>query len=316
MAEKTNTRKSSAQSKTPNKNSRTRMTARTDAAPVDVTPERLRQTRARLVHLTDAYIAALDGRHTDAQRDAEGSRTRANDTLADGCVMLVVAEEEVRAHGDKIRCTPEYLSYVNLTIERLQAAMAADASDAGDPIRTREQAERVARAERKALVAQLSRIAGKATRERASLTSAIGSGDTRAEVMQSLGQVVTLGRAWRASSDPSLEARCAIFQLTDAALDQAARAQRTLVDAGGDAIGVRNLSHDTPMVNRAEGAVLLELKTLAEIFDEAHEKDPTVRKLPIGHAGTRNHLHPHAATDTASPGVTPGSPADAKPATG
>jgi hypothetical protein len=91
--------------------------------------------------------------------------------------------------------------------------------------------------------------------------------------------------------------------LTDERLHAARLAADALTTtAVGAALAGPSMAKDPPVVNRAEGGVLLEMARAMEGFDAAHDENPAVERLVPG-AATRHVLGPKKPT--AKPKVQP-----------
>jgi len=161
---------------------------------------------------------------------------------------------------------------------------------------------------RDALLSPLRTFAGERATESAALDTATGVIDPDDRLGESLADLAALADSWLALKDEDsvfLAAQAGLTaDLAVAAITAAKALTGSAVDAKleGYAVG-----KDTPLVNLAEGGVLLEMKAAMRLFGEAHAKYPAVKKLSPGTA-TRGVLARHVATaakKTAEPAPTP-----------
>lgn len=119
----------------------------------------------------------------------------------------------------------------------------------------------------------------------------------------SVQAVATLARGWLGRMDAESRALVASVGLTLGEVESAENAAATLAaSVGATTLAGRLDFRDSPVVNRAEGRVLCEMRTAMRLFASAHDRNKLVPKLAPG-AGTRHVLgkHPTVAKDAGTP---------------
>ena len=152
-------------------------------------------------------------------------------------------------------------------------------------------------------------LAGERDAEREALRQAIGTIDPDDQLGQSLADLAALARTWLALADEDSIFLAADAGLTDDLAKAAVESAKALTgSAAGAKLEGRAAGNDPPLVNLAEGGVLLEMKEAMRLFGEANARHPAVKKLSPG-ASTRGVLGKRAEAK-----ATP-EPAQAAPAT-
>lgn len=147
---------------------------------------------------------------------------------------------------------------------------------------------------------------GDAVAQKALTTAASALRNDDEALADSVQAVATLARGWLGRTDAESRALVASVGLALGEVESAENAAAAL----GAAVGAKTFAgrlefRDSPVVNRAEGRVLCEMRTAMRLFASAHDRNKLVPKLVPG-PGTRHILgkHPTSAsseTDASSP---------------
>lgn len=148
-------------------------------------------------------------------------------------------------------------------------------------------AEVDAAAGREALRQEMLAFAGKREAELGELAAQQGTTRTRAELAASIASLATLARRWiaRTGSDAVLAEDVG---LVESVVQTAVKHRETLIGHGTEsALDGSKTGHDTPLVNLAEGRVLVEMEAAMRAFDNEGPRNPSVPRLNPGPATRR-----------------------------
>ncbi len=283
----------------------TPVTGKNDTTP-EYDPNELRRVleelHARHGRVDEAHRAAFDSLGTNARRADLGGRTKATGVLREGVSWAVQIDQAYSKYSAAVEehYARERFVYFLDRLEALDTAIAGQGTHregTGVKRATSEERERAAREARNKVIEKMTRIAGERA-ERADLEAATGTADKLGASIKSL---VTLGRGWLKSSDPTLTLLCKTARLTDALLDATLAAGEALTGAVTDAaLAGRKPSSDSPEVNVVEGWVLAEMMEAQRGFDGAHAESRIVPRLTPGPA-TRHVLSPRKTAQAQPP---------------
>ncbi len=293
-------------------------------APDDVDIEQL---SAQLGPASDAEVRAIVGDVPAEELIAEGRRVDTQRVSDDGARVLKLA------HAFMLSAPPEVLVSLDLTPEvvRVAAWSCAEAQRAWSRMKAQKAQRRgtrqtrtaknlaqvkAAAVERDRLADSLRKVdpAGASERVDAAVSPA-AQGHADAGPGRALASLVDVGRAYLASGDPDVRARCAMWKVTAARLDRCAA-------VAADSLAAER-SENTPFaddfaaaqaeVDRMDGVNLMLLDFVVRAFAQgrkAHASIPALRLVSL-----RGVLGKHArrAAKPAAPSD-PKAPAPAKPA--
>jgi hypothetical protein len=303
----------------PNKKSAAQPPTPVEPVSPDYNPSTAHATLASLL----PRWAALDPKHrrafqklaTDQDRSKLGARTKGIGVLQDGIAWATQMDAALRQYGSgalKAYSPARYVYFLESLAslaEQLTAARAKN-KNVGAARGTAASRRDDAIAARDNLLSPLRTFAGSRDAERDALDEATGSIDSDDRLGQSLADLAALTREWLALADED-----SVFLAADAGLtaDLAAAAVTAARALTGSAAGAKLEGHvagnDPPLVNLAEGRVLLEMKEAMRLFAEANARHPAVKKLSPGPA-TRAVLGKRAEAKAAPK---PGQPAPVTP---
>jgi hypothetical protein len=265
---------------------------------------------------------ALDPRHrrafqklaSDVDRSKLGARTKGIGVLQDGITWATQMDGALRQYGSgalKTYSPARYAYFLELLsdlADQLSVARVKN-KNVGAARGTAASRRDAAIDARDNLVSPLRTFAGDRDAEREALAAAIGAIDPDDRLGESLADLAALARAWLALTDED-----SIFLAADAGLTAdlataAVTAAKALTGSAADAkLEGYAAGNDPPLVNLAEGGVLLEMKEAMRLFGEANARYPAVKKLSPG-ASTRAVLARHAATAAKTSEAPPSKPA-------
>lgn len=251
--------------------------------------------------LTEIERRAFRGQFSDAQCDAYGSRTKAEPVCREARSWAATIDAALRKQPQSLRrYGTARFAWMLECVRDLHIALEAQASAKGGVGASRRQAGHAresAIAARDELLEALGLLAGGKATMRAELSTAAGTTENAAAIARSLRELANLADAWLKHESPEAKALVSSVGLTPGDSDTARKAADALDAATGDAtLGGKESARDAPTVNRAEGRVLLEMRTVMRIFERAHEKSALVPRLNPGPA-TRTVLRPRAAAE-------------------
>ena len=259
---------------------------------------------------------ALDPKHrnafhklaNDLARSKLGARTKGIGVLQDGITWATQMDAALRQYGTgalKSYSPARYVYFLeSLTslADQLAAARTKN-KNVGAARGTAASHREAAITARESLLSPLRTFAGSRDPESGTLDDATGTIDPDDSLGESLAHLAALARTWLALKDEDSVFLAAEAGLTADLATAAINAGKTLT---GSAVGAKlegyAAGNDPPLVNLAEGGVLLEMKEAMRLFGEANAKHPAVKKLSPGLA-TRSVLARHAAkkAETAAP---------------
>jgi hypothetical protein len=279
-----------------------------EAASADYNPSTARATLGSLI----PRWPALDPKHrrafqklgNDLERSKLGARTKGIGVLQDGITWATQMDAALRQYGTGAlkSYSPArfvyFLESLTTLADQLAAARTKNKS-VGAARGTAASHRDEAVAARENLLSPLRTFASSRDPERGMLDDATGTIEPDDRLGESLTDLAALARTWLALKDED-----SIFLAADAGLT--AELATAAINAGkaltGSAAGAKlegpAAGHDSPLVNLAEGGVLLEMKEAMRLFGEANAKHPAVKKLTPGPA-TRGVLGRRTATTPA-----------------
>ena len=132
---------------------------------------------------------------------------------------------------------------------------------------------------------------------------------TATDLQHSLGALGKLATGYLALTDESSRILASESGLTQALVDEARAASETAADtsAGAAAAGAAHPA-DAPLVNIAEGTVLIEMAHALDVFDELADTLPGVKRLLIRSAPIRNVVERSRRAATGEPDPPPDEP--------
>jgi hypothetical protein len=280
----------------------------------DYNPSTARATLATLI----PRWPALDPKHrrafhklaNDLSRSKLGARTKGIGVLQDGITWATQMDSALRQYGTgalKSYSPARYVYFLeSLTSLADQLAAARTKNKSVGAARGTAASHRdAAIAAREALLSPLRTFAGLREPESIELDDATGTIDPDDSLGESLASLAALARAWLSLKDEDSVFLAAEAGLTADLATAAINAGKTLT---GSAVGAKlegyAAGNDPPLVNLAEGGVLLEMKEAMRLFGEASARHPAVKKLTPGLA-TRGVLARHAAKKAEATAPTP-----------
>ncbi|MEP7125694.1 MAG: hypothetical protein ABJE95_32490 [Byssovorax sp.] len=290
----TKTPKTTPTAALPSKKSPAHTPTTPENAATDYNPSTGRATVASLL----PRWPALDPKHrrafqklaNDLDRSKLGARTKGIGVLQDGVAWATQMDTALRQYGTgalKAYSPARFVYFLeSLTslADQLTAARAKNKS-VGAVRGTAASHREAAIAARDNLLSPLRTFAGSRDPETTALDEATGTIDPDDRLGESLADLAALARTWLALKDED-----SIFLAADAGLtaDLATAAVTSAKALTGSAAGARLEGHvagnDPPLVNLAEGGVLLEMKEAMRLFGEANARHPAVKKLSPGPA--------------------------------
>jgi hypothetical protein len=252
---------------------------------------------------------ALDPKHrrafqklaSDLDRSKLGGRTKGIGVLQDGITWATQMDGALRQYGTgalKSYSPARYVYFLeslSALADQLTLARAKN-KNVGAARGTAASRRDAAIAARDNLVSPLRTFAGDRDAEREALDAAIGTIDPDDRLGESLADLAALARTWLALSDEDSVFLAAEAGLTDDLAKAAVEAAKALTGSAADAkLEGPAAGHDSPLVNLAEGGVLLEMREAMRLFNEANARHPAVKKLSPG-AATRGVLGKRAAS--------------------
>jgi hypothetical protein len=199
----------------------------------------------------------------------------------------VQIDKELRAHPDAAELYTEarfvyFLERLEALYQRLSADQATrrmQDKTIGAATSVREAALKA----RKRLERRLQRFAGKRGAELDEIAKALGTAETDERLAASLTSLAALAQRWMALSDDVSKRLAKNAGLTSELAGDAEKTAKALAASGaGAALAGPRAGRDSPLVNREEGAVLLEMEEAMGCFEEAHEENPAVKRLVPG----------------------------------
>lgn len=256
----------------------------------------LSTVRGQWSPLTTAKRTAFRALATDEVRTEMGKETKAEGVLGDAIRWVVKIDSQLREHPSVLEHYSEarFMYLVERTQDLRDRIASAQQKDAERRpvveavVDRREHAVEL----RKGLLRRLRRYAGDRTEEGKAITDAQGTIATPDLVTSSIKALVRVAREWMALDDTTAKALVEDAGLTEERLSAALSAADALTaTAVGAALAGPAKAKDPPVVNRAEGGVLLEMERAMEGFEAAHDENPAVERLVPG-AATRHVLGP------------------------
>jgi hypothetical protein len=260
----------------------------------------LRKVRPHWPAISDADREAFDSLATDAQRAEKGGRTRAPRVLAEALAWVTQVDGELRANAALHEFyTPTRFVYFLERVALLDTGIEADRTRGTSRAASRTTADgarSTAVAARTRLERRLERFAGRRDAENAEIDAARGQANPDDALRASLVDLALVAERFLARRDHASVILARNAGLTEAVVHAARLAAHALVEGAADAtLAGPGASKDSPAVNIAEGAVLLEMDAAMHAFDEAHDEHPAIKRLTPGPA-TRGVLgNRHAA---------------------
>jgi hypothetical protein len=307
-----------ASAKSTSKKSKAAPAAQPTAESIDVIElSRIGATTARLRSqwppLTLEEREAFRALATDTQRSKLGKQTKAQGVLREAVAWASQIDRELRLHPDVAEhYTPIRFAYFlerlhglheRVTAEREQRTQRGATRGAKDSHRT------TAVQARRRLLRRLLTFAGKREAELTEIAGAQGTIDTEENIGLSIGALAKLARQWMARTDPLAKIQAKNAGLTAARVEVALKAAKGLVSTSTDAtLEGPDAARDSPLVNRDEGDVLLEMDEAMNRFADAQEENEAVRQLSPG-AATRHVLGSRKAGKASDEPAAPAAPA-------
>jgi hypothetical protein len=268
---------------------------------------------AAIEPLTSEKRAAFRKLATDAQRGQRGTRTHADDVVkAGGAVAVDVANQtaKIPAIGDDY--TSARFAYFLESILALDAAILVQREEDAEQGAARAGASTgrdSALAVRRRVEKRLLRFAGRRMDLREAVKKASGRATTAADLQRSLGALAALAAGYLAEKDEQSRFLLRESGVTSALVDEARAASESATDAAVDAAGTGDARPaDAPLVNIAEGTVLLELEHALEVFDELADTVPGVKRLVIHSTPVRHAVERGGNVVAATPDPPPAPP--------
>lgn len=247
----------------------------------------LSHLRAAWPPLSSANREAYRALATDAQRSERGKQTKAENVLAEAVRWAVQIDADLRAHPQIAELYSEaryayFLERIGSLHHRLSAERSARrAQDA--KVGAAASGREVALEARRRLLRRAERYAGKRADLLAEIKAATGTIETDASLATSCVDLAAFARKQLARTDEISKRLSREAGLTEELCAKAEEAGKALTaKAAGAALAGRRAGTDSPLVNREEGGVLLEMEHAMDVFEEAHEDDDAVRKLTPG----------------------------------
>lgn len=248
----------------------------------------------------------------DLERSKLGARTKSLGVLQDGVAWATQMDAALRQYGagalksyspvrfvyflELLHDLADQISASRVKNKSVGAARGAAASHRDAALAARE-----------ALLSPLRTFAGDRDEEREALRQAIGTIDPGDQLGQSLADLAELARRWLALADEDSIFLAANAGLTEGLAGAAVEAAQALTGSAAEArLEGPAAGHDSPLVNLAEGAVLLEMREAMRLFGEANARHPAVKKLSPG-PSTRSVLGRRGAT-VGAPAPPPAAP--------
>lgn len=248
---------------------------------------------AQWPRITEVQQRAFESHYSDASCDRMGGKTKAYLVIREALSWAAVIDRELRKpYAGLIRYHALRFGWYLECVTRLGAALEDQASTYGMAGSARRLQERTF-AEARLLDEELRRTIREAAGEIPGLRDEVAKlpppGDTPDEVTQALEALAARIEAWHAREDEVLGTLLMSYNLSAGDAGQAREAALRLTRAYEDTRGDRVESRDSPTVNRIEGRVLFEMRTVKRAFDAAKRKNKLVARLVPGR-GTRNVL--------------------------
>lgn len=252
---------------------------------------------------------------TDLDRSKLGARTRGIGVLQDGTTWATQMDAALRQYGAgalKSYSPARFVYFLESLIalaEQLTAVRAKN-KNVGAARGTAASRREKALVAREELLSPLRTFAGERAQESDALDAATGTIDPDDHLGESLADLAALAHQWLALTDEDSVVLAAEAGLTGDLATAAITAAKALTGSAAEAkLEGYAAGNDPPLVNLAEGGVLLEMKEAMRLFNEAHAKYPAVKKLSPG-PSTRGVLGRRKATP---PAPTPPAPKPAAP---
>lgn len=273
----------------------------------------LSAVRARWAPLSSPQRTAFRALATDETRTEMGKETKAEGVLGDAVRWVVKIDTQLHEHPSLLEHYSEarfmYLvERVQDLRDRIASAQRQDAERR--PVIDAMGARREHAVDlRKGLIRRMRRYAGDREAELNAVSDAQGTIATPDLVTGSIEALVKVARGWMKQSDAESKLLIEDAGLTEERLSTALAAAEALSTKAVDAaLAGPALAKDPPLVNRAEGGVLLEMARAMEGFEAAHEENPAVEHLTPGVA-TRHVLGPRRPKEKAkAPAAEPPKP--------
>ncbi len=174
-----------------------------------------------------------------------------------------------------------FLESLTALAEQLTAARSKN-KDVGAARGTAASRREAALIARDALLSPLHTFAGERTTESTALDTATGTIDSDDRLGESLADLAALAQTWLALTDEDSVFLAASAGLTADLATAALTAAKALMGSAADAkLEGYVAGNDPPLVNLAEGGVLLEMREAMRLFKEAHARYPAVKKLAL-----------------------------------
>jgi len=240
---------------------------------------------------------AYDELISDVDRAALGTQTKAAGVFRDSVVWAILIDKAFTDYPAVVgeHYSPQRFQYYLDRTAALGERLAAETERRGAGTGTRVSAadrEKLARDTRAVLIDKLRGVAGQRRTEKAVLNAAMGQTGSPELLGKSIASLVSLGRRWLAVKDAKAVIQCRSAGLTDAVIDDAMQAAKTLTGAATDAqLSGRLPATDSPEVNVLEGTVLHEMDEVERCFRNMRKKSPVIGRLVPGNA-TRHVLGP------------------------
>jgi hypothetical protein len=263
----------------------------------------LSAVRARWSPLGSPQRTAFRALATDEARTEMGKETRSEGVLADAVRWVVKIDSQLREHPSLLEHYSEarFMYLVERTQDLRDRIASAHRQDAERrPVIDAMGARREHAVElRKGLLRRMRRYAGDRADEVKAINDAQGTIATPDLLTGSIKALVDVARGWMKQSDATAKVLIEDAGLTEERVSAALAAAEALSAKAIDAaLAGPSLATDPPVVNRAEGGVLLEMARVLEGFEAAHEENPAVERLVPGNA-TRHVLGPKKAKEKA-----------------
>lgn len=264
--------------------------------------------------LTAAQRQAFAARFSEPACEAMGGKTKSDGVLRDALEWAGVMARALRKHPDVLRRYAGarftwFLECVGQLIDAREAQ--ASAGDTTGLARAREErARKAALAARTELIEALETLVEGDAEAEAALDGTVGSVEKNDALVSSLRGLSSLAGEWLARSDAASRALVESAGLSLHEVGAGEEAADALIAASADkTLEGQVIVRDVPEVNRAEGRVLLEMRTALRVFGQAHEKDRRVPRLVPGKA-TRSVLGSRTSkvTQEPEPDAEPGAP--------
>jgi hypothetical protein len=244
--------------------------------------------------LTQIERRAFREQFSEAQCDEFGSRTKAEAVCRDARAWAPTIDAALRKHPEALRRYGRarfawLLECIRDLSEALEAQRAAQGS-VGASKRHASSVKEAALQARDELLETLEILVGGSAGERGALSTATGTTESPASIARSLRDLAELAEGWLKRDTEEAKALVTSVDLATGDVDTARRAAEALDRAVGDsALEGKSVARDLPSVNRVEGRVLLEMRTVMRVFERVHARSAVVPRLVPG-PGTRSVL--------------------------